>query len=68
MVFFRYSGSVYHTAIMSEALYLVLLLKYPYYNELNGSMPYILVSWSKKFFISLFFEYQPLNNSLIVLF
>lgn len=45
MVIFRYSGSVYHTAILSEALYLVLLLKYPYYNEMKGSKFCILLSW-----------------------
>lgn len=44
--FFRYSGSTYHMAILSEAIYLVLLLKFPYYNELRGSKFCILITWS----------------------
>ncbi len=44
---FRYSGSVYHVSISSEAVYLVLLLKFPYYSEKKGSKFSILISWSK---------------------
>lgn len=47
MVMFRYSGSVYHVAIFAEAIYLVLLLKFPYYNELKGCKFCIFISWSK---------------------
>ncbi|RMZ93284.1 pituitary adenylate cyclase-activating polypeptide type I receptor-like [Brachionus plicatilis] len=43
--FFRYSSSAYHMAILSEAIYLVLLLKFPYYNELRGSKFCILITW-----------------------
>lgn len=46
---FRYSGSIYHMAIFSEAIYLVLLLKFPYYNELRGSKFCIVISWSMLF-------------------
>ena len=48
MTIFRYSGSVYHVAIFSEAIYLVLLLKFPYYNEDRGSKFCIIISWSKR--------------------
>ncbi|CAF1011690.1 unnamed protein product [Brachionus calyciflorus] len=44
--FFRYSGSTYHMAILAEAIYLVLLLKFPYYNELKGSKFCILLTWT----------------------
>jgi hypothetical protein len=44
---FRYSGSVYHMAIFSEGLFLVLLLKFPYYDEKKGSTLCILLSWCK---------------------
>jgi hypothetical protein len=47
MTLFRYSGSVYHMAIFSEAIYLVLLLKFPYYSELKGCKFCIFISWSK---------------------
>ncbi len=46
---FRYSGSVYHVSISSEALYLVLLLKFPYYSEKKGCKFSIMTSWSKHF-------------------
>ena len=44
---FRYSGSVYHVSIFSEAIYLVLLLKFPYYSEKKGSKFCIIMSWCK---------------------
>lgn len=45
VIIFRYTGSVYHVAIFSEALYLVLLLRYPFYCEKRGSKFCILMSW-----------------------
>ena len=53
MVMFRYSGSVYHVAIFAEAIYLVLLLKFPYYNEAKGSKFCIIISWSNLIIIYL---------------
>ncbi len=53
MVAYRYSGSVYHSAIFSEALYLVMLLKFPYYSESKGSRFCILLSWSNYNMLSL---------------
>lgn len=47
MTIFRYTGSVYHVAIFGEALYLVLLLKYPYYSEKKGATFCIILSWGK---------------------
>lgn len=47
MSIYRYSGSVYHVAIFSEAFYLVLLLKFPYYNEKKGCKFSIITSWCK---------------------
>ena len=44
---FRYSGSVYYVGIFSEALYLVLLLKYPYYDEKKSLLVCLLVTWCK---------------------
>lgn len=46
---YRYSGSVYHMAVFSEAIYLVLLLKFPYYNELKGCKFCILITWTLPF-------------------
>ena len=45
--FFRYSGLVYHVAILSEAIYLMMLLKFPYYSESKGCKFCILTTWSK---------------------
>lgn len=45
---FRYSGSVYHAAITTEAVYLMLLLRFPYYSEKKGSKFSIITSWSKR--------------------
>ncbi len=42
---FFYSGSVFTVAITAEALYLVLLLKYPFYSEKKGSIFCIILSW-----------------------
>ena len=42
---FRYSGSVFHTAITTEAIYLTLLLRFPYYSEKKGSRFSIITSW-----------------------
>lgn len=50
MIIFRYSGSVYHVAIFSEAIYLVMLLKFPYYNEMKGCRFCIIASWGKYFY------------------
>ncbi len=50
---FRYSGSVYHVSIFSEAIYLMLLLKFPYYSEKKGSKFCILTSWGS-FYILIF--------------
>jgi hypothetical protein len=44
---FRYSGLVYHVAILSEAIYLMLLLKFPYYSESKGCKFCIFLTWSK---------------------
>ncbi len=44
--FFRYSGLVYHVAILSEAIYLMLLLKFPYYSESKGCKFCIIATWS----------------------
>ena len=57
MVAYRYSGSVYHSAIFGEALYLVLLLKFPYYSESKGSRFCILLSWSNYEM----FNFEPIN-------
>jgi hypothetical protein len=53
VIIFRYTGSVYHVAIFSEALYLVLLLRYPFYCEKRGSKFCILMSWCKLLIIKL---------------
>ncbi|CAF0953379.1 unnamed protein product [Brachionus calyciflorus] len=45
MVMFRYSASVYNVAITTEAVYLMLLLKFPYYSEKKGSKFCIAISW-----------------------
>lgn len=42
---FRYSGSVYYVGIFSEALYLVLLLKYPYYDEKKSLLVCLITTW-----------------------
>ena len=56
---FRYTGSVYHMAIFSEAIYLVLLLKFPYYNESKGANFCILISWCKS---NLEFTFKTTKN------
>lgn len=48
MSIYRYSESVYYVAIFSEALYLVLLLKYPYYSERKGARFCIALTWGKQ--------------------
>lgn len=45
MTIFRYSASVYSVAITTEAFYLMLLLKFPYYSEKKGSKFCIIISW-----------------------
>ena len=45
MTIFRYSASVYSVAITTEAFYLMLLLKFPYYSEKKGSRFCIVISW-----------------------
>nr|QVK45719.1 G protein-coupled receptor [Proales similis] len=42
---FRYTGSVYHAAIFSEAFYMVLLLRYPFYDEMKGWKFCIGLTW-----------------------
>jgi len=62
MIIFRYSGSVYHVAIFSEAIYLVMLLKFPYYNEMKGCRFCIIASWGKYFnSIHMFFRSFKFN-------
>lgn len=63
MFLFRYTGAVYHAAIFAEALYLVLLLKFPYYSEKRGSIFCIALSWRKIniyifLLISFIFDFQ----------
>ena len=50
MVMLRYTGSAYHVSIFVEAVYLVLLLKYPFYNESKGCKYCIILTWSKYIF------------------
>nr|QVK45720.1 G protein-coupled receptor [Proales similis] len=45
IVIFRYFLTVYHVAIFSEALYLTLLLVFPYYSERKGSKFCIMLAW-----------------------
>jgi hypothetical protein len=42
---YRYFHSVYTCAITTEAVYLSLLLKFPYYSEKEGSKFCMVVSW-----------------------
>lgn len=62
---FFYSGSVFTVAITTEALYLVMLLKNPFYSEKKGSIICIILSWG--WFQSIFYFFNiKLNFGLSI--